>query len=168
LTSPGPANRDAAKSTDARLPRTEVGLTPSRDALQAVSAPQQGESKQSSDQDQRGESNLPGTQAVKQSLLGLEEKKEYPDYDPAKAQESRVQAIREMVDRFEEVLTRIDDYIQEQTPEGASSSLHARSGEGKSRTLDALVGAADALFENLIEKAKPQPGESKDALNVVL
>jgi hypothetical protein len=110
---------------------------------------------------------LPGSQSVKQSLLGLAEKKKFPDYDPAKARVKRTQAIADMVDRFEEALTRIDQFIQDQLPESERTgpSPGAKSGN---RVLDALVGAADVLFEGLVDSTKAKNADSTDALNVIL
>lgn len=79
------------------------------------------------------------------SLLGRPQK-----YDPVEAQKTLNERISSLVDQFEQVLDRIDEYVESQTPTDPTE-LAQTAGDG--RVLGSLVSNADNILEGLLASA---------------
>lgn len=71
-------------------------------------------------------------------------------YDPVEAQKTLNERISTLVDQFEQVLDRIDEYVDSQTPNDPTELAQIAS---DGRVLGGLVNNADTILEGLLASA---------------
>lgn len=87
----------------------------------------------------------------KSEILGSDSLLRRPqEYDPVEAQKTLNERISSLVDQFEQVLDRIDEYVDSQTPTDPTE-LAETAADG--RVLGSLVSNADNILEGLLASA---------------